>query len=148
MREALRLIGPLTGAALFAAFGGPAIVLLDIVNLPALRRLPRCHAPARNATAAQPSCTSSPRLPPGAVTYCAYAVLRTTVVATVITMLAIGISESVYFAVDRRRASGTPVTFIGVLSSIQGVGAIVGGLAITSLIARTGELRPSRSDSL
>ena len=41
-------------------------------------------------------------------------VLRATVVATVICMLAIGISESVFFAVVDQ-GLGKPVTFVGVL---------------------------------
>jgi cyanate permease len=68
-------------------------------------------------------------------------VLRATVVATVICMLAIGISESVYFAVVDQ-GLGKPVEFVGVLGAIQGVGAILAGVTITALIRRTGELRP------
>jgi MFS family permease len=35
-----------------------------------------------------------------------------------------------------------PVTFLGLLQSAMGVGAVIGGVLITSLIRRTGELRP------
>jgi cyanate permease len=68
-------------------------------------------------------------------------VLRATVVATVICLLAIGISESVFFAVVDQ-GLGRPVEFVGVLGAIQGVGAILAGVTITALIRRTGELRP------
>ena len=41
VREALRLVGPLTGAALFAGFGGHAVAVLDaatfLVSAAALR---------------------------------------------------------------------------------------------------------------
>ncbi len=67
--------------------------------------------------------------------------LRATVVATVICMLAIGISESVFFAIVDD-GLGKPVEFVGVLGAIQGVGAILAGVTITALIRRTGELRP------
>jgi len=56
-------------------------------------------------------------------------------------MLAIGISESVYFAIVDQ-GLGKPVEFIGVLGALQGVGAILAGITITALIRRTGELRP------
>ncbi len=56
-------------------------------------------------------------------------------------MLAIGISESVFFAVVDE-GLGKPVEFVGVLGAIQGVGAILAGITITALIRRTGELRP------
>ena len=58
-----------------------------------------------------------------------------------ICMLAIGISESVYFAIVDQ-GLGKPVEFIGVLGALQGVGAILAGITITALIRRTGELRP------
>jgi hypothetical protein len=56
-------------------------------------------------------------------------------------MLGIGISESAYFAVVDD-GLGRPVEFVGVLSAVQGVGAILAGVAVTGIIRRTGELRP------
>ena len=56
-------------------------------------------------------------------------------------MLALGISESVYFAIVDE-GLGRPVEFVGVLSAVQGVGAILAGVTITGVIRRTGELRP------
>ena len=66
--------------------------------------------------------------------------LRTLVVATVICMLAIGLGESVFFAVVDQ-GLGRPVSFIGVLAAVQGAGAVLGGLVVTLLISRVGELR-------
>jgi MFS family permease len=140
VREALRLIGPLTGAALFAAFGGAAVVLLDIATFLlsaaflAAMRLRESRPHPRELHVLTEAAAGGRHLLRSRV-------LRATVVATIITMLAIGIGESVYFAVVDE-GLGRPVAFIGVLGSMQGVGAIIGGLAITSLIARTGELRP------
>ena len=141
VREALRLVGPLTGAALFAGFGAGAVVTLDAAtflisaaSLAAMRlREPKPQPSEQHvlveAAAGGRHLLGSP-------------VLRATVIATVITMLAIGISESVYFAVVDQ-GLGRPVSWIGVLGSIQGVGAVIGGLGITALIGRTGELRPA-----
>jgi cyanate permease len=56
-------------------------------------------------------------------------------------MLAIGISESAYFAIVDE-GLGRPVEFVGVMSAVQGVGAILAGVTITGVIRRTGELRP------
>ena len=140
-REALRLVAPLAGAALYAAFGGPAVAVLDaatfLVSAAALMAL-RVREPA-------------PQRPTGGHFVAEAAaggrhlltnpVLRATVVATVICMLGIGISESAYFAVVDD-GLGKPVEFVGVLSAVQGVGAILAGVAITGIIRRTGELRP------
>lgn len=69
-------------------------------------------------------------------------VLRAATVSTVIAMLALGISESVFFAVVDY-GLGRPVEFIGVLAAVQGVGAITAGVLVTAIIRRTGELRPT-----
>ncbi|HET9944570.1 MAG TPA: MFS transporter [Actinomycetes bacterium] len=140
-REALRLVAPLAGAALYAGFGGPAVAILDastfLISAAALLAL-RVDEPK-----------PAPRVAGGFTVEAAAGgrhllgdpVLRTTVVATVICMLALGISESVYFAIVDE-GLGRPVTFVGVLSAVQGVGAILAGITITGVIRRTGELRP------
>jgi MFS family permease len=56
-------------------------------------------------------------------------------------VLALGLAESVYFAVIDQGLH-KPVTFLGVMQSAMGVGAITGGILITSLIKRTGDQRP------
>lgn len=139
-RESLRLVAPLAGAALFATFGGPAVAILDagtfVVSAVALSLL-HVHedapAPVEQSFVVEASA--------GARHLLGHPVLRVTLVATVICMLAIGISESVFFAVVDD-GLGRPVAFIGVLGAVQGVGAIAAGLTITAVIRRTGELRP------
>jgi MFS family permease len=139
VREALRLFGPLTGAALFAGFGGHAVAVLDagtfLVSAGALALIrvnepppePHEHHVLHEASAGARHLFTDPAL-------------RTLVVASVICMLAIGLGESVFFAVVDQ-GLGRPVTFIGVLAAVQGAGAIVGGLLVTVLIGRIGELR-------
>jgi hypothetical protein len=140
VREALRLVAPLAGAALYAGFGGPAVAVVDaatfLVSAAALVALRVDEpAPVRSALRFLGEASAGGRHLLGS------RVLRATVVATVICMLAIGISESVFFAVVDQ-GLGKPVEFVGVLGAVQGVGAILAGVAITALIRRTGELRP------
>jgi MFS family permease len=139
-REALRLVAPLAGAALYAGFGGYAVAILDastfLVSAAALLALRvRVPAPGPHDGSFTTEATAGGRHLLGDP------VLRTTVVATVICMLALGISESVYFAIVDD-GLGRPVEFVGVLSAVQGVGAILAGVCITGIIRRTGELRP------
>jgi MFS family permease len=68
-------------------------------------------------------------------------ILRAAVVCVVTAMLALGLGESVFFAVVDQGLH-KPVTFLGILQSAMGVGAISGGVLITLLIPRTGEKRP------
>jgi MFS family permease len=140
VREALRLVAPLAGAGLYAGFGGPAVAVVDaatfLVSAAALIALRVDEpVPVRSDLHFLAEASAGGRHLLGS------RVLRATVVATVICMLAIGISESVYFAVVDQ-GLGKPVEFIGVLGAIQGVGAILAGITITALIRRTGELRP------
>ena len=139
-REALRLVAPLAGAALYAGFGGPAVAILDattfLLSAAALLAL-RVDEPAPERHHARFAVEAAA----GGRHLLGDPVLRTTVVATVICMLALGISESAYFAIVDD-GLGRPVEFVGVLSAVQGVGAIVAGIAITGIVRRTGELRP------
>jgi MFS family permease len=141
VREALRLVGPLSGAGLFAAFGGHAVAVLDAVTFlvsaaalvlmrvsePEPVRGPREHHVLHEATLGARHLWRSP-------------LLRATVVATVISLLAIGMGESVFFAVVDE-GLGRPVAFLGVLAAVQGVGAVASGLLVTALINRVGETR-------
>ena len=139
-REALRLVAPLAGAALYAGFGGPAVAILDaatfLVSAAALLAL-RVDEPAPEPQHSRFTVEAAA----GGRHMLGDPVLRTTVIATVICMLALGISESAYFAIVDD-GLGRPVEFVGVLSAVQGVGAILAGVAVTGIIRRTGELRP------
>jgi MFS family permease len=141
VREALRLIGPAAGAGLYAWLGGQATALLDsttfvisaiallAMRVPETRPVPTHGEPL---TAQLSSGLDHIRRTP---------ILRVAVVCVVAAMLALGLGESVFFAVVDQGLH-KPVTFLGILQSAMGVGAIIGGVSITLLIRRTGEQRP------
>jgi MFS family permease len=141
VREALRLVGPAAGAGLYAWLGGGAAATLDaatflisaaalfLIRTPEAKPERTEHESMRGQVAV------------GIRHLWSTPVLRATVVVTVICMLAIGLSESVYFAVIDEGLH-KPVTFLGLLQVAMGIGAITGGVTITSLIKRTGELKP------
>ena len=141
VREALRLVGPAAGAGLYAWLGGQATALLDsgtfVVSAAALLMMriaePR---PVRETHESFGTQLSS-----GLRHLLRTPVLRASVVVVVVAMLALGLAESVFFAVVDE-GLGRPVTFLGLLQSAMGVGAVAGGLLITGLIGRVGELRP------
>lgn len=140
VREALRLVGPLTGAGLYAAFGGHAVAVLDaatfVVSAGSLL-LMRVAEP--KPVPSQQHVLHQARL--GTQHLWRTPVLRSTVIATVTCMLAIGLGETVFFAVVDQGLH-RPVAFLGVLGAVQGAGAVVSGLVTTAVIRRTGELRP------
>lgn len=141
VREALRLVGPAAGAGLYAWLGGGATALLDastfVVSAGVLLAI---RTPEPKPVREQDEPLRS-RVTEGARHLWSTQVLRAAVVVVVICMLALGLAESVFFAVVDDGLH-KPVTFLGLLQTAMGAGAVLGGLAITALIPRTGDLRP------
>jgi len=138
VREGLRLLAPVAGAGLYAAAGGAAVAILDAAtfllaaaSLAALRiREPKPdprHEPWRQAVAA------------GARHVIATRPLREVLIACAAVLLVLGFSETITFAI----ADGLhrPLSFVGVLMAVQGVGAIAGALTCARAIRREGEVR-------
>jgi MFS family permease len=138
IRETMRLVGPLVGAAIFAVVGGGAVAVIDAVTFvlsaaallamrgPDPRPLRTEHHWLVEATAGIRHLLTEP-------------ILRRLVLTCVIALLAVGFFESVVFAVVE--GLGKPVAFLAVLSTAQGVGAVLAGVSITAVVRRTGELR-------
>jgi MFS family permease len=136
IKESFRLVGPLAGAALFSALGGGAVAVVDAASFlvaAAVVGSMRVHEdqPVRSAQHWRLELTEGIR-------HIWYDVLlRHTLVALGVTVLVVGFSESAIFAVTD--AFGRPVEFIGVLLTVQGVGAIAGGLSASRIVRRCGE---------
>ena len=136
IKESFRLVGPLAGAALFSALGGGAVAVVDAASFlvaAAVIGSMRVHEdqPVRSAQHWRLELTEGIR-------HIWYDVLlRHTLVALGVTVLVVGFCESAIFAVTD--AFGRPVEFIGVLLTVQGVGAIAGGLTASRIVRRCGE---------
>lgn len=137
LREGLRLVGPLAGAALFAWLGGAAVALLDAATFLAaagalaLMRVAE-PVPVRRRRDWRRELTDGLRhlgASPG---------LRRLAGAGALAVVGFGLSEAVVFAVVDE-GLGRPPGFVGVLLAVQGVGAIVAGLAAPRVMARAGE---------
>ncbi len=136
-KEALRLVGPLAGAGLFTWLGGGAVALVDaatfvvaavvILLLKVHEDDPvREHNPFRDEVLA------------GVRHIRDDAVLLHTMIAVGVSLLVVGFMESAVFAmVD---AFDKPAGYVGVVVSVQGVGAIAGGLMSSALVRRFGEI--------
>jgi MFS family permease len=139
IREGLRLIAPLIGAAIYASVGGGAVAVLDSASFVAVigallllrtpeprfereehRFLAEVMAGARHIAATLP--------------------LRQMVLAAAVCLLVVGFSETVIFAV-LDQGLHRPTSFFGVLSSLQGVGAIAGGVTAARLLRRFGDAK-------
>ncbi|WP_445529059.1 MFS transporter [Streptomyces cyslabdanicus] len=136
--QGLRLIAPLLGAGVLSAFGlGPLVVgdaatfALAALLIARIRQQEDRPQPAQHEeTGAQIA---------AGFRYIARApVLRQLTVAVVLAIVAFGFSESVLFAVVDAGLHRPPA-FLGVLSSLQGAGAIGAGVAAAVLMRRAGE---------
>jgi MFS family permease len=135
-REALRLVGPLIGAGLYTVIGGAGVAVIDaasflVAALTVAVLAVAETAPVRAAGSWKTEVTAG-------VSHLFHdSILRPTVLATGTALLVVGFMESAVFAmVD---AFGRPASFVGVVVSVQGIGAIAGGLSSSRLIRRIGE---------
>ena len=135
-KEGFRLIGPLVGAALFGTFGGGAVAVVDslsfLVAALIIASIPlREKAPQRIEQHWWHEMT-------GGIKHLAHEpVLRHTLVAFALMLIVIGFTEaSIYAILD---FFGKPPTYAGVVVTVQGVGAIAGGLTTSRWVRRLGE---------
>ncbi|MCX4470152.1 MFS transporter [Micromonospora sp. NBC_01655] len=138
VRQGLRLIGPLAGAALYAAVGGWLLTALAMTGfvvaaaVVALLRVP--ETPSAGGTLRW-----SAELGAGLRHLAGEPALRRALLGYGLGSLVMGFTESLIFAyVDdglRRDAA-----FVGVLVTVQGVGGLVGGLFSAAVVRRAGEV--------
>jgi MFS family permease len=151
VQEGLRILAPLVGAGLFALVGGRAVVLMDMATFLAAAAFvaslsltePRRTKASRPAPAAEGGRQKSGGLAEigaGFSFVAGHVALRRVIIAATLAALVIGFGESAGYAVVTD-GLGRPPTFIGVLQSAQGVGAIAGGLTAALVMRRIGELR-------
>lgn len=137
VRQGLRLVGPLTGAALFAAFGGGTVAIMDsatFVMAAATLAFVRLEEP-RTVRLRQHRLAE---LTAGVRHLRRTVVLWQAVTATALACLVVGFLEPVSFAIVSDGLHRSP-PFLGVLVAVQGGGAVAGGVSSARLIRRIGE---------
>jgi MFS family permease len=139
LREGLRLVAPLVGATIYASAGGGAVAVLDSLSFVAVviaLLLIRLEEPRFERTEHE----FVTELLAGARHVFATLPLRQIVLATGACLLVVGFSETLIFAV-LDEGLHRPTSFFGVLSSLQGVGAIVGGVTAARTMRRVGDVK-------
>jgi MFS family permease len=139
VREGLRLIAPLAGAGIYAAAGGGVVAVVDsasfvfVVAALLLMRTPepRFERVEHNFLAEALA---------GAKHIVRTIPLRQIVFTTGAALFVVGFSETIIFAVIDQGLHRPP-SFLGVLSSLQGIGAIAGGLTAARGLRRLGDVR-------
>ncbi len=137
-REGLRIVAPLAGAGLYAAFGGGVVAVLDSatfaasvfflsrMRVPEEKPAPPEHQFAREVTAGLRHVWET--LP-----------LRQVVLGVAVALLVVGFAETLIFSVIT--ALGQKPSFFGVFATIQGTGSIAGGVTAAAVLRRIGDVR-------
>jgi MFS family permease len=139
IREGLRLVAPLAGAGLFAAFGGHAVALANAGTF-VVAALALVALPFVEPEPAQAEQHFLREISAGIGHIARNRILRQLTIGIGLALLVAGFSETLIFAITAdglHRGS----SFIGVLASAQGIGAIAGGLSAAPLMRRLGDLR-------
>lgn len=140
--ESMKLVAPLAGAGLYAAYGGATVALLDAVTFvvaAGLYGLVRVRMGVRADVEERPAPGPRGRTAEGARRLLADARLRPLVLAGGTTMLLSGVNGALIYAVVE--SLGHSPAYTGLLYAAQGIGSITVGLATGPLLRRLGELR-------
>ncbi|MER5274591.1 MFS transporter [Streptomyces sp. NPDC002809] len=133
--EGMKLVAPLTGAALYARFGGGAVALLDAASfalaagLCALLRVRGQDPAAKGSEGGWTAGTRQVRRSPA---------VRPLVLAGAVTMLCAGLNGATLYAVVDGVLGRSPA-YAGVLSAVQGAGSVTIGLLAGPLLRRLPE---------
>lgn len=139
IREGLRIVAPLAGAGIFAGWGGSVVAMVDaatfLVSAAALVAL-RFAEPPR----AVKEHHVVKEFSAGLTHIVRTRVLRELTIGLAAALLVAGFSETLIFAVTSDALHRSP-SFVGVLGTAQGIGAIAGGVTSAWLMRRIGDVR-------
>ena len=138
--QGLRLVSPLVGAGLYAAFGGGALAVLAASTFLLAAGALLSVRIAESDPDAEPREGFRRELTAGFRHVRSVPLLRQLVGTVALAFAVLGTYDSITFAVVDEGLGREPA-FFGVLMSAQGGGSILGGLTATWLIRRLGEAR-------
>src|SRR5439155_6830031 len=138
LRMGLRTAGPILGTALFATLGGGAVAVLDAATfLASAALLSSLRVPDIERRRTR---SIAEDIGGGIRHILATPILRRLMLALCAAVAVLGLLQVVGLAlVDR--GLHRPATFLGVLFTVEGAGAIAGGLLAPGLLRRFGEAR-------
>ena len=139
VREGLRLIAPLVGAAIYAVAGGGVVAIIDSVSFVfVVFALLKMKTPEPRFERVEHTFVSEAMA--GARHIVQTIPLRQIIFSTGAALFVVGFSETIIFAVIDQGLHREP-SFLGVLSSLQGIGAIAGGLTAVRGLRALGDVR-------
>ncbi len=137
-REGLRLFGPMLGASLYAAFGMDSVILLVLVMY-AVALVTVAMLRVDRDVVEPPEMHWRAEFVAGFVHVHRDKALWYPLLAVAGCIFAFGFIESLVYAIAD--AFDKPATFVAVIVTVQGVGALAGGLTSSAIISRIGHVR-------
>jgi MFS family permease len=137
--QGVRLVAPLAGAGLYAAMGGHAVAMFDAATFVA-SALFLLAVHTTDIERRRDEVRFLEELRDGLRHLWSTLDLRRVVLAAAFVGLLVGITEITFFALIDEGLHQPPA-FLGVLSTIQGVGSVAAGVLVGWALRRTGELR-------
>ncbi|MYS71312.1 MFS transporter [Streptomyces sp. SID5926] len=136
--EGMKLVAPLAGAGLYAAYGGPGVALLDAATF-VLATGVYAALRVREAPPVRPAGNWRQHTAEGARYLWGHPTLRPLVLAGGVTMLCAGVNGATAYAVVD--ALGHSPAYAGALYAVQGAGSVVAGLLAGPAVRRLGGRR-------
>lgn len=136
-KESFRLFGPLLGAVLFASVGGWLVAVLDAATFVVAAVVIGSIAAAEERPE-KDQVRLGTQVLAGARHLVADRVLKHLLVGFGLTLLVVGFTEAAIYAL--LDGFGKPPTYAAVLVTVQGVGAVAGGLVVSRLVRAFGEI--------
>jgi MFS family permease len=138
--QGLRIVAPLAGAALYVAAGGGAVAIMDAATFGAAIAALASIRVAESAPETASRGSFRRDLLAGFRHIRAVPLLAQITLVTACAFSVIGLVETIVFAVISQGLHRPP-SFFGVLTSVQGAGAIAGGVVVAWLLRRIGAAR-------
>jgi MFS family permease len=136
-RQGIRLVGPIAGAGLFAWRGGGAVAIVDACTF----LVAAAATLSLRITDVKPVRTERhwyAEVTAGVRHTVRTTVLRQMLIACLLVIVPFGFYETIVFAVVGNGLHRPP-TFLGILATVQGAGAVAGGLSAAAIMKRTNE---------
>src|SRR5581483_11292822 len=138
MRQGLRIVAPLAGAGLYAAFGGGIVAVFDALTF-AGSALLMSRMRVREEKPEPPEHHFMREVSRGVEHVWRTLPLRQITAGVTFALLVTGFTETLIFTVIQHL--GPKPRFFGVLATLQGVGSIAGGLTAAAVLRRLGDVR-------
>jgi MFS family permease len=140
VQQGLRIVAPPAGAALYAAFGGGTVAILDAATFAgSALLLSRMRVSEQKPEPEPPEHHFLRELTAGIEHVWRTLPLRQIVTGATIALLVVGFAETLIFSVIAHL--GKHPSFFGVMAALQGVGSIAGGVTAAAIVRRAGDVR-------